>query len=211
VTELFVKVGEIGVFYPLFIGAVGLGLGVRYLLRRRIGVARWTARTTRAERWALTLLLLTMLAFAVLQIVLRNLFQTGLVWIEPLLRHLVLWIGFTAAVVAAGRLRHIQMDVIGRVLPPGPRLAVLRFTLFVTAVICMVLARASWIYLGQELEFGSTGFLDIPVWLLTSVLFLGFALMASRFLTRMLLRNAPLLELLQAEHGETPADGKVAS
>ena len=134
--------------YPLFVLLLALGLGVRGLVRRAAGGARWDQMVRSLERLALTALLLAMLGFGVLQIVLRNFFHTGLIWIDPLLRHLVLWIGFTAAVVAAGRLRHIQMDVVGRLLPAGPRLWVLRLTTLAAASICMVLARAAWVYLG---------------------------------------------------------------
>ena len=62
-----------------------------------------------------------------------------------------------------------------------------------------LLARAAWIYLGQEHEFGATGFLGIPVWLLTSVIFLGFALMAARFTTRAL-ASARVLAAIAREH-----------
>ena len=198
---MFGALSPAGIFYPLFVILVAAGLFSRWNVRRRIGVARWDHATRLLERLALTGLLLTMLSFAVLQIILRNAFQTGLVWIEPLLRHLVLWIGFTAAVVAAGRLRHIQMDVIGRLLPEKGRVFTARLTTLAAAVICMVLARAAWIYLGQEREFGSEGFLGLPNWLLTSVIFLGFALMAKRFVARALLPAAALIPMLDDEPG----------
>lgn len=198
---MFGALSPAGIFYPLFVILVAAGLFSRWNVRRRIGVARWDHAIRLLERLALTGLLLMMLSFAVLQIILRNAFQTGLVWIEPLLRHLVLWIGFTAAVVAAGRLRHIQMDVIGRLLPEKGRVFTARLTTLAAAVICMVLARAAWIYLGQEREFGSEGFLGLPNWLLTSVIFLGFALMAKRFVARALLPAAALIPMLDDEPG----------
>lgn len=188
-------------FYPLFAILVALWLAVRWVLRRRLGDAKWEGRIHGLECGALTGLLLCMLGFAVLQILLRNIFRTGLVWVEPLLRHLVLWICFVGGFVAAGRLRHIHMDVIGRLLPEQPRLWVLRLTTLAAALVCAVLARAAWIYLGQEHEFGATGFLGIPVWLLTSVIFLGFALMAARFTTRAL-ASAPVLAAIAREHEE---------
>ncbi len=205
-TQVFNAVAPAGVFYPLFAALVAVGLVVRWSARRWLGAERWARGIRRLELLALTTLLLAMLLFAVLQIVLRNFFQTGLVWIEPLLRHLVLWIGFTAAVVATGRLRHIQMDVAAYVLPFRARLVVRRVTTAVAAVICAVLARAAWIYLGQEQEFGSTGFLDIPIWLLTSVIFLGFALMAKRFASRALSPTAELALLLREAQGEELPD-----
>lgn len=198
---MFAVLSPPGIFYPLFVALVALGLFVRWSVRRKVGAARWDLRIRLLERLVLTSQLLAMLGFAVLQIILRNAFQTGLIWIDPLLRHLVLWIGFTAAVVAAGRLRHIHMDVLGRLLPRSGQVLTARLTTLAAAVICMVLARAAWIYLGQEREFGSEGLLGLPVWLLTSVIFLGFALMAKRFTSRALMPERALFPMLNDEPG----------
>ena len=190
--QVFTALAPAGVFYPLSATLVAAALVARWLARRRLGPARWDEGVRRIERGTLTLLVLLMLAGAAVQIVLRNVFRTGLVWIEPCLRHLVLWIGFTAAVVAAGHMRHIQVDIASHLLPPRVRRGALRVTTLAAAVICLVLARAAWLYLGQEQEFGSTGPLGVPVWLLTCVIFLGFAAMAARFTARAL---APAREL----------------
>jgi TRAP-type C4-dicarboxylate transport system permease small subunit len=206
VTGIFATIAGASLFYPLLTALVALGLLLRAILRRRWGSARWSARVGQLERLALSSLLLTMLGLAGLQILLRNLFHTGLIWIDPLLRHLVLWIGFTAAVVAAGRLRHIQLDVIGRLLPERARIAVLRLTSAAAAIICAVLARAAWVYLGQEQEFGSTGLLGIPVWILSCVIFLGLAFMSLRFSARALDRSTDLAVVLKRREGGV-ADG----
>jgi C4-dicarboxylate transporter DctQ subunit len=210
VTRIFTALAPAGVFYPLFAGLVVAGLILRWLVRRRVGGRRWDEAVRLSERSALTLLILLILAVAVLQIVLRNVFKTGLIWIEPLLRHLVLWIGFTAAVVATGRLRHIQMDVVGHLLPPAARRLVLRATTLAAALICAVLARAAWLYLGQEQAFGSTGPLGLPVWLLTCVIFLGFALMAKRFLARARAPADELAALAREVHAEAGLGGQEA-
>ncbi len=201
-SQILTALAPAGVFYPLLAALVAAGLLWRWLIRRRVGARRWDEGVRGVERWALTLLVLLMLAGATLQIVLRNLFHTGLVWIEPLLRHLVLWIGFTAAVVATGRLRHIQMDVASHLLPAGPRRLILRATTLAAALICAVLARAAWVYLGQEHEFGSTGPLGLPVWQLTSVIFFGFVLMAGRFAQRALAPGEQLRALAREVHAD---------
>jgi C4-dicarboxylate transporter, DctQ subunit len=202
VTQLFASLAPAGVFFPLFAALLAVVLGVRWIVRRRVGKQRWILAVRWIEGGALALLILAMLSGAMLQIVLRNVFKTGLVWIEPLLRHLVLWIGFTAAVVVTGRLRHVHMDIVGQFLPPEMRRHALRMTTMAAALICAVLARAAWIYLGQEHEFGSTGFLGLPVWALTCVIFLGFALMAGRFASRALAGDDELEELEREVHGE---------
>jgi TRAP-type C4-dicarboxylate transport system permease small subunit len=195
-------------FYPLFALVVGTLLGLRWWARHGAGTERWDGAIRAFERLALTAMILAMLSLAMLQILLRNLFRTGLVWIDPLLRHLVLWIGVTGAVVATGRLRHIQMDVIGRLLPPGPRLLVTRLTSLVAAGICAVIARGAWVYLGEEADFGSAGLLGIPSWALTSVLFLGFALMSARFAVRAFDTRVRLAEILAQRESPIAGEGR---
>ncbi len=197
--NIFTRLDSPGEFYFWFAILIGLGLIKRWLWRRFFGAETWDRQIAFLEQISLTVLIVTMLVLSVLQIILRNFFHTGLIWIEPMLRHLVLWICFVGAVTAAGRLRHIQMDVVGHLLPDSPRILLVRFTTFVAALICAVLARASWTFMGQEFEFGAKGFLDLPVWLLTSAIFLGFALMANRFIIRAFAPQKFLLKLVHIE------------
>ena len=48
----------------------------------------------------LVVILTSMIMLAVYQIISRNLFSEGIVWIDPLLRTLVLWVGLAGAVSA---------------------------------------------------------------------------------------------------------------
>lgn len=183
-SAIFRALAPAGVFYPVFVLLAALALGVRALARRRWGAARWGAGVRAVESFVLTLFILTMVGLGVLQIVLRNFFHGGVIWIDPLLRQLVLWIGFTGAVVATGRLRHIHMDLAGRLLPLKLQPLLLRATLLAAALICLALARAAWLFLSEECAYGSAGFLGIPNWVLMSVTFLGFGLCAVRFAAR---------------------------
>jgi TRAP-type C4-dicarboxylate transport system permease small subunit len=62
----------------------------------------------------LAICLLSMVVLSALQILLRNVFGAGVLWIDPLLRYLTLWIGFLGAALAAAEGRHIQIDVLSR-------------------------------------------------------------------------------------------------
>jgi len=190
-----------GTFYPWALAALLAWIVLRALVRRRIGGARWESAVAIGERVLLTVLILGMVGGAMLQIVLRNVFQTGLIWIDPLLRHLVLALGFAGAIVATGKLRHIHMDVLARLLPAPVERAVTRFTALVAATVSLVLARAAWVFMGQEQDFGTTSFLGLPVWLLAGVIFLGFALCAVRFVDRALAPNAELDRLAAEREG----------
>ena len=69
------------------------------------------------EKWLFVILLGSLAAFAVLQIILRNVFATGLVWGDDLLRHGVLWISILGASRATLEKKHIRIDLLPRVLP----------------------------------------------------------------------------------------------
>ena len=64
------------------------------------------------EDWFLISMLATMVVLAIAQIFYRNVFGAGVVWIDPLLRVLVLWVAIAGAVVAARNDNHIRIDFI---------------------------------------------------------------------------------------------------
>ena len=49
------------------------------------------------EKWAIIILLSFLMVMAFVQVVLRNLFSTGFVWADILLRNSVLWIALLGA------------------------------------------------------------------------------------------------------------------
>ena len=65
----------------------------------------WINRLHRAEDALLVLLLSTMILLAGTQIVLRNMLDTGVVWIDPLLRVMVLWSSTTRRGIFPGTYR----------------------------------------------------------------------------------------------------------
>src|SRR5512139_2469052 len=83
-------------------------------------IGRWERMyemISRVEQTLVVSFLGFMIFIAFLQIVLRNFFSTGLDWGDPLLRNLVLWIGFIGATLATREGKHINIDIISRWLP----------------------------------------------------------------------------------------------
>ena len=64
------------------------------------------------ERLLLVIVLLLLILLAVLQILLRNLFDTSLFWIDPFNRLLVLWLAVLGAMVATREREHIAIDAL---------------------------------------------------------------------------------------------------
>ena len=59
-------------------------------------------------------LLISMILLSSGQIVLRNFFDIGIIWIDPLLRVLVLWTALVGATVASRENKHIRIDLLSR-------------------------------------------------------------------------------------------------
>ena len=64
----------------------------------------------RLEDSLLVGLLSLLIILASAQIFMRNVLDTGIVWIDPLLRVMVLWLSLIGAAVAARELKHIQIE-----------------------------------------------------------------------------------------------------
>ena len=74
----------------------------------------WNQRLYRVEDALLVVLLSAMILLASTQILLRNFFDSGFVWIDPILRVMVLWLGLIGATVATRYNKHIRIDLLSR-------------------------------------------------------------------------------------------------
>ena len=136
----------------------------------------------RLEDGILVSLLLTMIGLAVFQILLRNIFESGITWGDPLIRVLVLWIGLVGAMVASRTDNHIRIDVISRYLPQGLKPYVNLVTPGFTALVCGTMAWYSFQFVRWEYADGLTAFAGVPAWLCESIMPIGFGIMALRYL-----------------------------
>lgn len=139
----------------------------------------WIARI---ETGIIVIILTVMILLAFLQVILRNLFDQGLLWGDILLRHLVLWIGFIGASLATRDEKHISIDLFSRFLNPrGKNIAGLVTNLF-SIFISYLLTDASWSFVMDEKMVGTTIFNDIPAWYFQIIIPIGFGLITFRFL-----------------------------
>jgi TRAP-type C4-dicarboxylate transport system permease small subunit len=136
----------------------------------------------RVEDGVLVAFLMGMLGLAGAQIVLRNLFDVGLVWADPLLRQLVLWTALIGAMVAARKGQHIAIDVLSRWLPArAGSLARVATDLFTTAV-CWLLAFHGARLVAMEWQAGPGVTGAVPAWLGLAILPVGFGVIGLRYL-----------------------------
>lgn len=136
----------------------------------------------RVEDAVLILLLAAMIGLSASQIILRNLFDTGLIWADPLLRVLVLWTGLLGATVASRDNKHIRIDLFSRFFSRRVHEAIQFVVGLFTAAVCAVIAwyAARWVQL--DYQDSLTAFSGLPAWVLELIIPLAFALIALRYL-----------------------------
>jgi len=130
----------------------------------------------------LALLLGTMIFLAPLQIFLRNFFDIGISWADPVLRVLVLWVGLMGALAATRGDRQISIDVLSHLLAPRGRAGVRIVTSVFASGISALVAWASWNFVQVEIEYEAVAFAEVPAWIPEIVIPISFGLIALRYL-----------------------------
>ncbi|MDJ0867360.1 MAG: TRAP transporter small permease [Myxococcota bacterium] len=141
-----------------------------------------TGTLQRVEDVVLSLLLGAMILLAPAQILLRGVLGTGISWVDPLLRVLVLWLGLLGAVAASWEGRHITIDALSRLLPHRARAAAGAVSSLFTAVATAFVAYHGARFVASEYRFESAAFSGLPAWPFESVIPFSFAAIALRYL-----------------------------
>ena len=136
----------------------------------------------RIEDGLLALILAAMIAVAAYQVVARNLFDTGLMWGDALVRVLVIWVALIGAMVASRNDDHIRIDVLARFAPSRWRRPLKRFANAFTCAVMGVFAWHSTRFVRFEYEDGIIAFASVPAWLCEAVLPVGAAVIGLRYL-----------------------------
>ena len=135
----------------------------------------------RVEQTLLAILLSLMILIAFLQILLRNFFLTGLAWGDPLVRNLVLWVGFIGAALATREGKHINIDVVSKWLPDLAKIFTHGIIHLFSLFICGLLTFAALKFIQNEIQMENVTFLGVPSWIPEIILPITFGLMAFRF------------------------------
>ena len=153
----------------------------------------------RFEDGILTLLLVSMIFLSFAQIVLRNFFETGLIWIDPLVRQMLLWITLVGAMVATREHNHITVDAVFRHIPPGRvKLATIFIGDTFAAIVCALLTYSTFRVFHMEFQDPQGGFImtGFPLWVSLLTMPAAFGVMTLRFI------RFSILSLLQTIRGE---------
>ncbi len=150
---------------------------------------------TRALRWlesgVLAALLATMIAVAAYQVVARNLFDSGLLWGDGLVRVLVLWVTLFGGMVASRHDEHIRMDLAAKFLDARWNRHLRRVTSAFTVFICFLFAYHSARFVWIDYQDGVLAFAAVPAWVCEAIMPFGAAVMGLRYLLHTVSPPAP--------------------
>lgn len=151
-------------------------------MRTRQLLERLDKAGTALETIMLVSILSAMMLVAVSQILLREVFGTGMGWADELIRLMVLWLALVGSIAACRENRHIRIDALSHVLP-DIAVNVIRVLVDVfAAVVCGIIAVQAWRYLQIEIEYEDTVLVNTPAWIAHSIMPAAFALISYRFM-----------------------------
>jgi TRAP-type C4-dicarboxylate transport system permease small subunit len=133
------------------------------------------------ERTLIVLLLSGLIGLGFLQMLLRNVFASGLFWADELLRHAVVWLGILGASLATREQKHLSFDILARWLPPWCQLWGALLTNLIAMLVCMLLYAATWRFVQAERAAGTRLAFGVAAWVVQYIFPFGFLTMALRF------------------------------
>jgi C4-dicarboxylate transporter, DctQ subunit len=135
----------------------------------------------RLEEYVTAALLAAMTLLTFCQVVLRYLFDSGLVWALETTTYLFGWLVLLGISIGIRTNTHIAVDILSKRLPHAARRAIGLLAIAMSALYAVLMLYGSWTLVQQLRDFGSLAHdIPLPRWLLLSSLPLGFALLALR-------------------------------
>ena len=151
----------------------------------------------RIEDGILAFILFAMILIATSQILLRNIFDSGIIWADPLLRIMVLWIGLLGALAATRENKHISIDVLTRFLSASAQNFSKSFVNLFSAGVAGLLTYHCIRYVIMEYESQTKVITNIPAWIVELILPVAFGLITVRFFIHFIIS---LREFLSGRH-----------
>lgn len=146
------------------------------------------------EDFILIALLLVTVLLAGVDILARLVFDSGVIWIPPTLRVLVLWLGLLGALLATRTREHIAIDVVGRLAPVRARHLINAITSLFASGVSLLIAWHGQRFIQMAMEFGDIAFAKVPAWPLQLIIPISFLLMGMRFFVQSLQSSAHFIK-----------------
>lgn len=133
------------------------------------------------ENWVLVAITTAIILFSGIQIVLRNVFESGIAWVPPLLGALVIWVGLLGALIATRNNAHIKINVLTTYLSEKYRCIAFIVSHLFSAIILFILFYYAIEFVKLDLETDAKAFASVPVWAVQVILPVTCLLMALRY------------------------------
>lgn len=112
----------------------------------------------KGEKAAVVTLVLAMVGLSILQMLLRIVLHSGIVWLDPLLRHMVLWAGLSGAALAARYSRHFALEAFVKFAPRALHRPLEIFASVFTVAASGLLFYAAYKFIRDEFAAGAVAF-----------------------------------------------------
>jgi C4-dicarboxylate transporter DctQ subunit len=137
----------------------------------------------RLEEYLTAALLAAMTLLAFVQVVLRYVFDSGLIWALEATTYLFGWLVLIGLSIGVRRNSHIAIDLVSEHLPARVGRAVALIAVSLSLLYAALMLYGSWTLIEQLRVFGSLAHdIPLPRWMLLSSLPIGFALLGLRIL-----------------------------
>jgi len=138
----------------------------------------------KVETGLIVLFLGTMVILSFVQVILRDMFSLGFLWADPLLRYMVVWVGFLGAVLATKEEKHLGIEFLNRFLAPRTLHLVKTLVEGFAAVVAFLLTQAAFQFLLEGILEGEKDLFDLPKRLYFAIIPVGFGLISLHFCLR---------------------------
>ncbi len=135
----------------------------------------------RLEAGFVVLVLAAMIGLSAVQLYLRKVHDFGFEWADVLIRQLVLWLAFGGGALATQQGRHIAIDAATRLLTPRRAALVRAVTSAAATVITVIMIRAAWTFLNDEIRDDTTLVGELRSWWFTAIIPVALLLVAIHF------------------------------
>jgi TRAP-type C4-dicarboxylate transport system permease small subunit len=151
-------------------------------VERALNIFRWIdGAFEKAVEVLLIGLLVAMMLLVGGQVILRNVFSSGISWADVASRHMVLWITFLGAMLATRSRQHIAIDVLIRFFPKRLRNSVRIGLDILAATVAFLLTQAAYAFVLSERAAGTTIGEGFPTWIAQLVIPFGFGVIAFEY------------------------------
>ena len=153
-------------------------------------ILKLEAKLAKFEENLLCIIMLSMIFTSVMQIILRNIFNSALVDADIFVRSLVLWLGFLGANLAVRRNKHINIDLFSNIIQ-NKKFIKYRFIILniFSCIISLVLFYLSIQYFELELENNMNAFYGVKTYYVFMIIPFSLFIMTLRFILQVFTQN----------------------